>query len=336
MTSEDKGHILREVYEDNRRIRERSWMGNESVSRHPWLAVLALLAIISVALWFVGDPGSEGERATGLISPGNATIAVPIDSSLQSAEITPTDLSGIVESNVPLSTLFDLSVRRVVIDPGHGGVDPGASGRRGLAEKEITLDVARRLARRLRNGHGLQVYQTRTQDTSMSLRERAEYTNTKNADLFISIHVNYFPTEPVYALETYYFGSQSSQEALDRAQFENQNSDYSVAEFNKMINRIEDRLILQESQRLARAVQSSLIRNTRRLNSEVSDWGVKSAPFVVLIGVDAAGILAEIGVISNEDEEARLATPEYREQLALFLEEGVVNYLSTLTGTANN
>ncbi len=331
MTSEEKGHILREVYEDNRRIRERSWMGKESESGLPWLAIPILVATISVGLWSIWGPGSEGEATIGMTSPGNVAIAVPIDTSLQSRGNVPTDLSGIVESKVPLSTLFDLGVRKIVIDPGHGGVDPGASGRGGLTEKEITLDVAQRLAKRLRNGHGLQVYQTRTQDTSMSLRERAEFTNTKEADLFISIHVNYFPTEPVYALETYYFGSQSSPTALDRAQFENQNSDYSVAEFNQMINRIGDRLILQESQRLARAVQSSLIRNTRRLNDEVSDWGVKSAPFVVLIGVDAAGILAEIGVISNEDEETRLATPEYREQLALFLEEGVVNYLSTLT-----
>lgn len=331
MTSEEKGHILREVYEDNRRIRERSWMGKESESGFPWFAVLILVVIFSVVLWSMGNSESEREATVGVTAPGNVAIAVPIDTSLQSREIVPTDLSGIVESNIPLSTLFDLSVRRIVIDPGHGGIDPGASGRGGLTEKEITLDVARRLARRLRNGHGLQVYQTRTQDSTMSLRERAEFTNMNKADLFISIHVNYFPTEPVYAIETYYFGSQSSPQALDRAQFENQNSDYSVAEFNQMINRIGDRLILQESQRLAQAVQSSLIRNTRRLNDEVSDWGVKSAPFVVLIGVDAAGILAEIGVISNEDEEARLATPEYREQLALFLEEGVVNYLSALT-----
>jgi len=246
MTSEEKGHILREVYEDNRRIRERSWMGKGAASGFPWFAVLILVVIFSVGLWSMGNLESGQEVAAGATAPENVALSVPVDTSLQSREIVPTDLSGIVESNVPLSTLFDLSVHRIVIDPGHGGIDTGASGRGGLTEKEITLDVARRLARRLRSGHGLQVYQTRTRDLTMSLRERAEFTNMNKADLFISIHVNYFPTEPVYALETYYFGSQSSPQALDRAQFENQNSDYSVAEFNQMINRIGDGYVCRD------------------------------------------------------------------------------------------
>ncbi len=198
-------------------------------------------------------------------------------------------------------------------------------------EKEITLDVALRLGRRLTENHGIQVAQTRDGDQTRSLKERAVIANERGADLFVSIHVNQFPEEPVYALETYYFGPQSSSSALRLAELENKNSDYAVAEFNIMIRRIGDRVKLEESKRLALHVQRSLFRNSRELNGKVKNWGVKTAPFIVLVGAEAPGILSEIGVISNSEEEARLRTPEYREKLALFLEEGIVTYLNELS-----
>jgi len=198
-------------------------------------------------------------------------------------------------------------------------------------EKEITLDVALRLAHRLTENHGIRVMLTRNGDQTRSLKERADFANENIADLFVSIHVNQFPEEPVYALETYYFGPQSNASSLRLAEVENRNSDYSVAEFNSMIRRIGDRVKLEESRRLALHVQRSLFRNTRALNGKVKDWGVKTAPFIVLVSAQAPGILSEIGVISNSEEEARLRTPEYREKLALFLEEGIVTYLNELS-----
>jgi N-acetylmuramoyl-L-alanine amidase len=154
--------------------------------------------------------------------------------------------------------------------------------------------------------------------------------NEAEGDLFVSVHVNYFPSEPVYALETYFFGPQSDEGALRLADVENRNSDYSVAEFNRMVHEFTGQVKLQESRRLAHYVQRSMVVNTRELNGSVDDWGIKSAPFVVLLGSEAPGILCEIGVISNRDEEQKLATSEYREHLATFLEEGIVNYLGQL------
>jgi len=335
MTAEDKGHILREVYEDNRRVRDRTW------NRRPkgkggsyWSVFIILLVAVASVFWFTTG-GDDAVSPSSGDDNSSLSLAVPVDSISVMSDERGVDLSGLTDSDVPLSELFDLTVRTVMIDAGHGGADPGASGKEGLEEKEITLDVSLRLARRLRSNHGLNVVMTRSDDTYLTLRERAEITNAGESDLFVSIHVNYFPSEPVYALETYYFGSQVDETSLRLAEIENKNSDYSVAEFNRMTNALGDQIKLQESRRLAQAVQSSLFRNTQRLNEDVSDWGIKSAPFVVLVGVHAPSILAEIGVISNEDEEARLATPEYREQLALFLEEGVVNYLRTMNREEN-
>ena len=127
MTFEEKGHILREVYEDNRRIRERSWMGKESESGFPWFAVLILVVIFSVVLWSMGDSESEREATVGVIAPGNVAISVPIYTSLLSREIVPTDLSFIVFIYVPLLSLFYLLFRRIFIFPGLVWIFPVAS-----------------------------------------------------------------------------------------------------------------------------------------------------------------------------------------------------------------
>jgi len=334
MDRDPKKDLLRGVYEDNKRIDDRSFRAPGSMRRRAagmggMLFVIALLIVAGRIL--VGGAGSA-ESASGALSEqgGIPRIPVPVDSV---DDETPADVGNLSSVRGPLADLFDLGIRTIVIDPGHGGVDPGASGNDGLHEKEITLDVALRLRRRLVQNHGFSVRLTRESDSTLSLRERVEFANGAGADLFVSIHVNRFPSEPVYALETYYFGAGSDDSAVRRAERENRNSDYSVAEFNRLIEGIGSRVKLDESIRLARSVQRSMFRNTRMLNDEVRNWGVKSAPFVVLVGVEAPGILAEIGVISNRDEEQRLATPEYREQLALFMEEGIVNYVSSLDAT---
>lgn len=328
MSREDKGQILRQVYEDNRRISGALGRGPDPrPAGIPWRSLIGgMLFLVLVAIsWFQLGARSNDEKQAF-----DAGLDVPRDNLDTKGADGVGDLSGLTASGVPLAELFDLSVRKVVIDAGHGGVDGGASGKGGLLEKDITLDVAARLARRLRSNHGLSIEMTRSSDSTLSLRDRVEFSNGHDADLFVSIHVNYFPSEPVYALETYYFGSQTDDAALRVAERENRNSEYSVAEFNRMIESLGDHVKLQESERLARAVQTSMFRNTRAMNSEVRNWGVKSAPFVVLVGSKSPSILAEIGVISNGDEEALLATSEYREQLALFLEEGIVNYLRSL------
>lgn len=238
-----------------------------------------------------------------------------------------TDNRFIGHTDVPLASLFDLRVKTIVIDPGHGGRDPGAIGPNGLAEAEVTLDVAMRLKRRLEQSHNYRILLTRTADTFVSLRDRVDYANARDADLFISIHVNDLPVEDVTSVETYFFGTEADSRTLRRAERENQHADYSVAEFNTMLRELGRTMKAQESKDVAVSIQRALYRNIREVNHDVSDWGVKSAPFMVLLGVDAPAVLAEIAVLSNRAEERKLGSPEYREMLAAFLEEGIAQYL---------
>jgi N-acetylmuramoyl-L-alanine amidase len=231
------------------------------------------------------------------------------------------------ESGVRLASLFGLEVRTVVIDPGHGGRDPGARGPSGLAEKDVTLDIARQLKNRLERRPGFNVLMTRDSDSKVTLRQRVEFANSHAADVLVSIHVNYLPQEPPTIVETYYFGPQSDEAGLELARLENQGSEYSMGAFSKMINRIGDTFRHQESRTLAHAIQSSLYRNLRSHNKRIQNVGIKTAPFVVLLGAEMPSVLAEVTCISNREEERRLATPEYRKQIAAYLEEGITKYL---------
>lgn len=325
--------ILKGVYEENKRINEERLGERKPYDRRVAAGIggfgilVVLLVVAVVSLTDKPRASTELERSTG------ARFEMPVQPDTGLTGIVPMEpsMEGLGAVGVPLSALFDLGVKTIVLDPGHGGRDGGAVGPSGLLEKDVTLDVAKRLKRRLDQSGRYRVLMTRSADSTHSLRERAEYANDNGADLFISLHVNYFPSDSVYAIETYYFGTQYDNVALRLAERENQNSDYSVAEFNRLMSDVSGRVKGEESRTLALAVQRSIVRNTRAGNDEVQNWGIKSGPFVVLVGTEAPGILAEIGVISNEAQESRLATAEYRELLSLFLEEGIVNYLQTLS-----
>jgi len=329
--------ILRGVYEENRRIAEsgdRKSTAGDSRRFGPGTLVVAavLLAAVGVVLWDNTSRHDGTESSSSSTSPdARFEMAIPDDPGLRALELPEgMSLEQLTSSAVPIADLFDLGVRTIIIDAGHGGVDSGARSRIGLQEKDITLDVAKRLSRRLERYGVYDVLMTREADSSLTLRQRVDFSNSQGADIFVSIHVNWFPSDSVYALETYYFGGQADAVALRLAERENRNSDYTVAEFNRLMSRMSDRMKGEESRRLALAVQRSMIRNTRRETGPVENWGIKSGPFVVLVGTDAPGILAEIGVISNGPEAERLATVEYRERLALYLEEGIINYLNQM------
>ncbi|TDI69108.1 MAG: N-acetylmuramoyl-L-alanine amidase [Bacteroidetes bacterium] len=339
-----RDEIFRGLYEENKRIEDRTHPVRSRPAARTYVTgiggVVLLILVFVLATNYVFQDARSSELNTENFPPVTASsdiaeVGLPSDILIPSSELQDVfDFSAIALAPVPLAGLFNLGVRRIVVDAGHGGRDPGALGSNGLMEKDITLDVARRLKLRLTEFHGLQVELTREKDQTLSLKQRADFSNESGADLFVSIHVNQFPTEPVYALETYYFGPQTDDLALHLAELENKNSDYGLAEFNRMIQQIGDRVKLEESRRLAYHIQGSMFRNSRDLNSKVRNWGVKTAPFVVLVGATAPGILCEIGVISNSDEERRLRTPEYREQLAMFLEEGILTYLDELSNLA--
>ncbi len=244
---------------------------------------------------------------------------------------------------LPLAELFGLDVHTIVIDPGHGGRDPGASGPSGLAEKEVTLDIALRLRDRLRQSGGYRVLLTRDQDESVPLRKRVDFANDNGADLFVSLHLNALPVKEPTVIETYYFGAHSDETALKLARAENRGSEYGLGEFRAMIEKLGDSLKYQESRRLARLIQRRLYRRLKTENREIVSWGVKSAPFVVLLGVDMPSVLAEITTLSNPREEQRLKRGTYREKIAAVLAASITDYLNQvpvargpLTGAHHN
>lgn len=331
--------MLKGVYEENRRIKEGAAAALSRRRRRAtgWAAaglLLVLAAVIGLQL-----RGAEEVVETDELAGARAILAanlpVPDPTFDYDPAIRPEDFQEMLSGSTPLATLFDLQVRTIVLDPGHGGQDPGAIGLGGAAEKQLTLDVALRLKRRLES-RGYTVLMTRSGDETVSLRDRVEFANRQPTDLFVSIHANSFPDEPVNALETYYFGANSERYLLRLAEAENQGSDYSVADFNNMIRRLSNTVKLQESRRLAVTIQKSLVHNTREILPGVQDWGVKAGPFVVLLGSDAPSVLAEISVLTNRDQVDRLKLEAHREQLSAFLEEGILNYLVDRTQRNQN
>ncbi|MFO7740419.1 MAG: N-acetylmuramoyl-L-alanine amidase [Desulfatiglandaceae bacterium] len=229
--------------------------------------------------------------------------------------------------DVSLAELFHLGIKTIAIDPGHGGRDPGAIGHSGLMEKDVTLDIALRLRRMLKEHGNYRILMTRDKDVSLSLKARAQFANQNGADLLISIHVNYIPEQPLVMIETYYFGAQTDAYTLEIAERENRGSEYLMAEFKDMIERISDQFKHQESKFLAMCIQRNLVRNIQHQNGTAVNRGIKPAPFVVLLGADMPSVLAEVTCISSEAEERKLADPAYREEIARYLEGGIVEYL---------
>lgn len=246
---------------------------------------------------------------------------------------------SLVRQRYSLAKLFGLGVQTIVIDPGHGGKDPGATGYLGTHEKDLVLSIAARLHDRLVRHEGYKVLMTRESDITISLNERVEYANNNNADLFISIHINFFPKTKANFVETYYFGPEADQATVQLAEWENADSQFMYADFKNMIRRIGDTMKFQESKRLAQAVQANLFTQMHKLNSKISNHGIKPGPFVVLLGLDAPSILTEVTSLNDKQEEQRLKSPIYRDKIAMFLENGIVNYLtreSTTSGGVEN
>jgi N-acetylmuramoyl-L-alanine amidase len=160
------------------------------------------------------------------------------------------------------------------------------------------------------------------------LKERATYANAQETDLFISIHVNYIAGTSSNAIETYYFGPDQDARGRTLAQRENQHSAYSIGEFERLFKTLQDSVKLEESMRLAGAIQANLLGSLRQQNAAVLDTGVKTAPFAVLMGVKAPSVLAEIGNLSNPEAERSLGNPEYRDAIATYIASGITHYLN--------
>lgn len=230
-----------------------------------------------------------------------------------------------------LTRVLGLKIGKVVIDPGHGGHDVGCTGSAGAVEKDVTLDIAKRLALLLEENLGSEVVLTRNDDTYVSLEQRTVIANQSHADLFISIHANSSTLKTVTGLETYYLNFTASPEALEVAARENASSERTVADLGNLIKKIALKDKLDESREFAGKVQNSLYAGSAKAGNRTNNRGVRKAPFIVLIGAEMPSVLTEIGFLSNPREEALLKKPEYRQKIAESLYRGVSQYSGTLS-----
>lgn len=297
---------------------------------HAWLRRLPLLAIpLTLAGSYVGVARSRGLGVSGsrgaAISQQMSALATPATQQLRDPA-TP-DPQPLVSP-----AAFPLSVRRIVLDAGHGGSDPGTTSPMRIAEKEITLDVERRLEALLQKS-GFEVVLTRSDDRLIPLRERAHLANSSDGDIFVSIHVNSLQAHVAsHGVETYYLGATNDPLLTKLAAAENFESGYSLADMRKLLDRLYADVRRDESRRLATAVQQQLYSGLRVAEPGLENWGVKRAPFLVLVATEMPAVLAEVGCLSNEREALMLQQPRYRQQVAEALFAGIRAYAAQKKG----
>ena len=225
-----------------------------------------------------------------------------------------------------------LKFGKIVIDPGHGGHDTGTIGPHRLLEKELVLEVSRRLGKMLETRLGAEVVYTRKDDTFIPLETRTAIANQEQADLFVSIHANASDDPDARGVETYYLNFTSSKDALEVAARENAVSEKSIHELQDLVKKIALKEKIEESREFASDVQRALHSGLAAKSPGIRDRGVRKAPFIVLIGANMPSILAEISFVSNPSDEHRLRTPEYRQRIAESLYRGISKYVSGLSG----
>jgi len=234
-----------------------------------------------------------------------------------------------------LAKQLALGVSRIVIDPGHGGKDFGASGVvKGVYEKDITLAIGKKLATKIRESLKCDVIMTRTTDRYLTLEERTAIANTKNGDLFISIHTNAAKNADAYGIETFFLNLATDDESILVAARENATSTKNISDLQSILTDLMQNAKVNESSRLAASVQDILCNHMSVKYSNIKNKGVKKAPFYVLLGAQMPSILVETSFISNERECARLASPEYQDRICDAIIAGVGRYIKDTNPTA--
>jgi N-acetylmuramoyl-L-alanine amidase len=226
-----------------------------------------------------------------------------------------------------LTRMLGLKIGRIVIDPGHGGDDLGSVGPGGLLEKDLVLSLACDLQQLLQKRLGAEVFLTRYNDTFVSLEERTAIANQHRADIFISIHANSSRSRSTSGVETYYLDFAKTNAAREIASRENSTADSAIHELEDLIKKIAQADKSAESRELASIVQKSLYAGVRKLIPSTQNRGVRSAPFVVLIGANMPSILAEVAFLSNPRDEKILKRPASQERVVKALFFGIEGYI---------
>lgn len=217
---------------------------------------------------------------------------------------------------------------KVVIDPGHGGEDPGAIGPTGLREKDVVLHLSKKVRDKIRSELGWDVVMTREDDRFVRLEDRTAIATTEEGNLFISIHANAATDKRICGIESYVLGTTTNKHALRLAAKENNISPQQVSDLQVILAdlKLNDPTKVIPSSRLADCVQMILVNRLQKRYGQVKDLGVKQAPFVVLIGADMPSILIEVSFISNPEEEKRLRNSRYLDTLTAAIVDGLKKY----------
>jgi N-acetylmuramoyl-L-alanine amidase len=323
-----KRQLLREVVQDNVDLAEGRLPRGLKRRPNVWLRAL-MLVLLSLGLFgstrllpSLGSPAVSPTAATAQRAPVPvATVAkAPSPPPMSTTAPTPVD-----------AAVFPLAVRKIALDPGHGGDSLGTQAPMGLVEKELTLDIAQRV-RKLLEADSFEVVMTREQDRSVSLEERGLAANRDGADIFVSIHLNWIENLKARGVETYYLGATNDPYLTRLAAAENRESGYSMADMRGLLDRIYADVRQDKSRALAEVVQASLFRSLGKVNPGIENRGVKAAPFIVLLATEMPAILAEVSCLSNEEEAALLTKPLYRQYIAEALAAGIRSYADTVEG----
>ena len=234
-----------------------------------------------------------------------------------------------------LAKQLSLGVKRIVIDPGHGGRDYGAPGYlKGVHEKNIVLKIARRLAKKIREKLHCEVVMTRTSDRYLTLEERTAFANTNNADLFISIHTNAARNRRAYGIETFFLNLATDDDAILVAARENATSTKNISDLQTILSDLMQNSKINESSRLAAHVQRCMCKELSRRYSRIKNKGVKQAPFYVLLGAQMPAVLIETAFISNSRDCKRLVSSKYQDRMCDAIANGIREYINETNPTA--
>jgi N-acetylmuramoyl-L-alanine amidase len=236
-----------------------------------------------------------------------------------------------VEKARPAEKFKPGRIRRIVIDPGHGGHDPGAMSPSGTREKDIVLQIGLKLAHKIREDLGIDVVMTRSTDVFIELQERTAIANKVGADLFVSVHANASLNHAANGIETYYLNLAKTEKAAQLAAKENGTTLEKVSMLQAVLFDLMANYKLNDSAHLADEVQKALHKKAQTGYPAVKNLGVKQGPFYVLVGATMPSILVETAFVSNERDELKLKDPLYQDLTADGIVAGIRGYISSLT-----
>jgi N-acetylmuramoyl-L-alanine amidase len=308
---------------------------SEPVDHHGPGASAPVLTPAAAAARASAEAAASGEPAEAGGSPTKADSPLPSRRSAAPAapqQPAPGPIgppSANLRGRFSLSRQLGLGISRIVIDPGHGGHDPGAIAN-GVTEAELVLDIALRLEQLLLKQPGVEVVLTRRTNVFVSLEERTAIANREDADLFLSIHANASRNRQARGVETYFLNFASNPQAEAVAARENAGSSRTMRNLPDIVKAIAMNDKLDESRDFATMVQRAMVARLRTANKEVRDLGVKQAPFVVLIGAGMPSVLAEVSFVTHPQEARLLKSNAYKQRIAEALFDGIQRYQRSL------